>query len=135
MKTTLRERRSFIALAGRQGSCSYNEHNKARFHRLGNRILQDLAELFGLQPNQFDLRSNMAGIAVSGEVTLHSDGLYIQFSQSCVRGLEILYRSCKHRKDYTGGPNCWLPWSALEDLTVTAKQLALTIRQSKPAAN
>src|SRR5262249_6523585 len=50
--------------------------------------------------------SNEAGIAVSGEITLHADRLYVQVSQSAM-GYDsgILFRSCRDRRDYVGGMN------------------------------
>ncbi len=60
---------------------------------------------------QFDLRFNPGGIAVWGEVTLHTETRYIQASHGCDLG--VLVRTCKGRKDYTGGMNHWLPFSML----------------------
>ena len=46
------------------------------------------------------------GTAVSGEITLHGDHLYVQVSQSALGSHSgILFRTCKGRKDYVGGPN------------------------------
>jgi len=55
------------------------------------------------------VRSNMGGIAVSGEVWLHAAHLFVQLSESCVQspGVEVLYRSCSRRGDCTGGVNQW----------------------------
>ena len=79
---------------------------KAAFHSKGKAFMRKLAAELGLVKGSFDVRSNMGGIAVSGEITLHSDSLYVQLSESCMhRGGSLLYRSCKGRKDYTGGPN------------------------------
>jgi hypothetical protein len=44
--------------------------------------LKALADALRLSSGEFDLRSNKGGIAVSGEVTLHGDDLYVQVSQS-----------------------------------------------------
>ena len=44
-----------------------------------------------------------AGTAVSGEITLHGDHLYVQVSQSALGSHSgILFRTCKGRKDYVG---------------------------------
>ncbi|NDF13658.1 MAG: hypothetical protein EB060_12700 [Proteobacteria bacterium] len=68
----------------------------------------------GLTTDQFEVRSNLGGIAVSGEVTLHTDplpgthhGIYIQVSQWCASASNstVLFRTCKSRRDYTGGAN------------------------------
>jgi hypothetical protein len=65
-----------------------------------------LAASLGFAPCAFDLRSNEAGIAVSGEVTLHADHLYVQVSQPATGSdTGILFRSCEGRRDYVGGVN------------------------------
>lgn len=92
-----------------KAALSYNEEAKSRFHRAGKKALKKIAEALDLSPDQYDIRSNKGGIAVSGEITLHTDSLYIQISESSMgRGTEILYRSCKGRKDYCGGSNNFL---------------------------
>ncbi len=81
---------------------------KQAFHRDGKAFLRSLAKSLGLREGQYDLRSNLAGPAVSGEVTLHADHLYVQLQESCLRpGVGILYRSCRSRRDYLGGHNHW----------------------------
>lgn len=85
---------------------SYNETNKDQLHRAGKKALKALAEKLKLPEGSFDVRSNKGGIAVSGEITLHSDKLYVQISESFSgRGLQVLFRTCNGRKDYTGGQN------------------------------
>lgn len=116
MPTKPNERRTFIVLVTERGSCSYNEGNKRNFHRLGKKILKEIADLMGLKPSEYDLRSNQGGIAVSGEVTLHTETLYVQFSQFVSGCGEILYRRCDGRKDYCGKRNQWMAWTMLEDL-------------------
>jgi hypothetical protein len=87
---------------------------KQKAHAAAKKILRDFAvDVLGLNTKQFEVRSNMAGIAVSGEVTLYTDafgddgkGIYIQVGQSSLgRGHSIMFRTMKHRKDYTGGHN------------------------------
>ena len=85
---------------------AYDDAAKRRFHSRARSQLRRLAATLGLQPGAYELRSNLAGIAVSGEITLHGDCLYVQASQSVMgpdRGM--LFRTCKGRKDYVGGPN------------------------------
>jgi hypothetical protein len=101
--------------------CAYDEAQKRSFHTTGKRRLRTLADALGLAPDTYDLRSNMAGIAVSGEVTLHADHLYVQISQPCTGAdTGILIRSCKGRKDYTGGRNHFAPLSALNHIDTLA---------------
>lgn len=52
-------------------SCSYDEQHKRRFHTIARSRLKKLAAELNLPSGCFDLRSNKAGIAVSGEITLH----------------------------------------------------------------
>lgn len=94
---------------------SYNPKAKEKFHRTAKKVLETVAESLGLHPDQYDLRSNKGGIAVSGEVTLHADNLYVQISQPCMGpGHEILYRHCNSRKDYCGGDNHFLAIDRLD---------------------
>ena len=65
-----------------------------------------MAAALGFAPCAFDLRSNEGGIAVSGEVTLHADHLYVQVSQPATGSdTGVLFRSCRDRRDYVGGVN------------------------------
>jgi hypothetical protein len=85
---------------------AYDADAKRRFHHHARARLLKLAEELGLDPGDYDLRSNAGGIAVSGEVTLHADHLYVQASQSAMGAdTGILFRSCEGRRDYTGGRN------------------------------
>lgn len=94
-----------VSLLG--GDVSYNPFRKHAFHRAGKRLLKRIADELGLVKEQYDLRSNLGGIAVSGEVTLHTDTLYLQLSQGILWHGEarILYRRCNGRKDYCGHAN------------------------------
>ena len=105
---------------------AYDDMRKERFHRVARRQLKLLAHALSLSPAQYDLRNNRAGVAVSGEITLHTDTLYIQVSQP-FGGFDsgILIRTCQHRKDYVGGPNNF----ASLDLLHTPPELARKIRQ------
>ena len=73
----------------------YDADAKRLFHRRARRQLLDLAEALSLAPEAYDLRSNRGGIAVSGEVTLHADRLYVQVSQpgrNNFASLDLLHR-------------------------------------------
>jgi hypothetical protein len=85
---------------------SYDPEAKRQFHTHARRQLRALAAALGLGDDHYDLRSNEGGIAVSGEVTLHADRLYVQASQPATRtDTGILFRSCRDRRDYVGGVN------------------------------
>ncbi len=62
-------------------SVAYDDVRKREFHRLARRQLGLLAKALDLPSGSYDLRSNMAGIAVSGEITLHAERIYVQTSQ------------------------------------------------------
>jgi hypothetical protein len=102
-------------------SCSYNEQHKRRFHTTARSRLKKLAAELGLKPGSYDLRSNRAGIAVSGEITLHHDRIYIQVGQfGLSSGHGILIRTCRGRRDYTGGPNHLVALTMLDDIPALA---------------
>ena len=105
---------------------AYDADAKRRFHQEARRRLLELADALGLGSDDYDLRSNQGGIAVSGEVTLHADRLYVQASQPATGSdTGILFRSCEGRRDYTGGRNNF----ASLDLLHRPTELAVLIRR------
>jgi len=105
--------RDFVALAKTDVVADGNI--KLKYHSLGRRVLCAVAKELGLQSGTYDIRSNLGGPAVAGEITLHGEHLYIQFREP-ISGLEVLYRTCEGRKDYTGGVNHWMKYEDLYDL-------------------
>jgi hypothetical protein len=104
---------------------AYDPWAKRLFHTHARRRLLELAAALGFTPSSFDLRSNEAGIAVSGEVTLHAARLYVQVSQPATGSdTGILFRSCEGRRDYVGGVNNF----ASLDLLHRPAELARRIR-------
>ena len=97
----------------------YHEARKRAFHQHARKQLQALALALGLPPGL--VRNNSGGIAVSGEVTLHSENLYVQVSQSCCRLPGILIRTCKGLKDYWGGTNHFADANLLNDIPALVK--------------
>ena len=60
-----------------------------------------------------------------GEITLHHAAVYIQVSQSALGGgMGILIRTCRGRRDYTGGTNNWAPLALLDDVSALAAKVA-----------
>jgi hypothetical protein len=114
-------------------SVSYDDARKREFHRLARRQLGLLAKALDLAPGSYDLRSNMAGIAVSGEITLHAEHIYIQVSQP-FGGFDsgILIRTCKGRKDYVGGPNNFTSLDLLHDPVKLARMVKLVTHGDRP---
>lgn len=97
-------------LATLQGINSYSDDahaGKLAFHRDGPAFLRALATAIGMPTGSYTVRTNKGGIAVSGEVTLHGETLYVWMEESCVgrRGITITYRTCRGLTDYSGGRN------------------------------
>lgn len=114
--------REFIKIASQ--SVSYDADRKAEFHRRAGAVLKYLAKLLRYEKGDYDLRHNQGGIAVSGEITLHSDTLYVQIAQSAMGpDMGVLWRTCDGRKDYCGHQNQWSRWSVLEDMDDLAEQM------------
>ena len=89
---------------------------KHAFHKDGRRFLKRLAAAVGLAKGSFEVRVSRGGVAVSGEVTLHSDTLYVQLYESVIRpGVGMLYRRCRGRRDYCGEENHFADPAALDD--------------------
>jgi hypothetical protein len=102
-------------------SCAYDAAQKHLFHSNAHSRLRRLAKELGLAPGSYDLRSNQGGIAVSGEVTLHHEQVYVQVSQSALGGdLGVLIRTCRGRRDYVGGPNNFASLGRLDDVPALA---------------
>jgi hypothetical protein len=109
---------------------SYSFEAKRAFHTAARTLLLRLTkELDGYYGGRDPIRSNQGGMAVSGEITLHYNHLYVQISQSCLGDNRIvLFRSCDSRKDYTGHQNHFA--TALE--LCDSKALAARIRSVCP---
>lgn len=59
----------------------------------------------GLTLADYEIRSNLGGDAVAGEITLHTDKVYIQIHAEM--SPPVLIRECNGRKDFTGKTNNW----------------------------
>jgi hypothetical protein len=88
---------------------------KEAFHWEGRKVFRRLASHMGLLPREYDVRSNKGGIAVSGEIILHTDRVYLHLSQGMGPELSLMMRSCDGRKDYIGGKNHFAPIDVLAD--------------------
>ena len=87
---------------------AYDETAKKLFHSEGRAALRRLAEALSLDEGSFDIRSNKAGPAVSGEITLHADMLWVQFSLGPFGpDREVCFRRVRDRQDYIGERNHW----------------------------
>ena len=110
------------------GSASYNEITKAIFKRDGMKLLRKVVKLLRLQKGTYNLRYNAAGIACSGDCTLHADNFYVHFNLDCCDW--VLVRTCNGQKDYTGGRNQSFSFDELK--VRGAEGLALFIRSVVP---
>ena len=114
--------------------CAYNPEIKQRFHATARRRLRRLATALGFAPGSFDLRSNRGGIAVSGEITLHHDDVYVQVCQPATGAdAGILIRTCQGRRDYTGGRNHFAPLRLLDDEAALAAHVRAVLATKVPA--
>ncbi len=105
-------------------SVSYDAAAKKMFHSRARRQLKQLAAALGLAPGTYDLRSNQGGIAVSGEVTLHGDHLYVQVCQPATgHDTGIMFRTCQGRTDYYGGRNNFISLDALNRPDALARRI------------
>jgi hypothetical protein len=96
--------------------CAYNPAIKQRFHAGARTRLRRLAKALGFASGSYDLRSNPGGIAVSGEITLHHENVYVQVCQPATGAdTGIMIRTCQGRRDYTGGRNHYAPLRLLDD--------------------
>ena len=87
---------------------AYDAAAKKRFHRDAKTLLRRVVKVLGLRPAEYELRSNEGGVAVSGEIILHTERLYVQISQAWGLNLPlVMYRACNGRDDYTGRANRW----------------------------
>jgi len=107
-------------------------HNKERFLKGCREIAKELARLMGLAKGSYDIRTNPGGMAVSGDVHLHGERIYVALEQSCIRGLGFYYRRCEGRKDYCGKVNRWVRWERLLDLPKLAAEMKKEIELTPP---
>jgi hypothetical protein len=106
--------RTYLKLV--KSNLSYEPEAKAVFLEQSAKLARMIAGKLGLNEDQYEVRINPGGIAVSGDVILHTDKLYVNFSKSCLGPDQgFMYRSCNGRKDYSGGQNRWMKWEALLD--------------------
>ncbi len=102
-------------------STRYNDETKDLFHSRARKVCQVIADAMALPKDSYEIRSNKGGIAISGEMTLHSETLYLQIQQGSHN--DIMFRSCNGRKDYCGGSNNWASFDDLRNMERFCKAL------------
>jgi len=105
---------------------TYADEAKRQFASKGKKVLKALAKEMRLPEGSYDIRWNPGGPAVSGDIILHGESIYVDLSQTCL-GLDygFMARNCKGRQDYTGGPNNWIKWDELLNLHDLATKLSV----------
>lgn len=92
---------------------------KIRWHSQARAKLRALANALGLDAGTYDLRSHPGGIAVSGEIILHGEHIYVQVNQPFGGygnpNSGVLFRRCKGRRDYEGRRNNFAPLDLLNE--------------------
>ncbi len=101
----------------------YDQNRKLEFHAEAKKQLIKLATYLGYKKEEYDLRINLGGIAVSGETVLHTDHIYIQVFQGIGHFGDILYRSVVNKKDYKGKKNNYARLKDFNDLKAFARRL------------
>lgn len=90
---------------------SYPDNSLKKLHgKRGKKAFKCLAEELGLK--EYDVSYNPSGMIDAGYITLigmwnENNGIYISLSASGF-GLNFLYRTVSHMKDWTGGSNHFL---------------------------
>lgn len=117
-------------------SFNYNPEAKEHFKKTGIKAMKELAKLLKLKV--YDVNFNPGGIAVSGDLHLmgmwnDKNGIHIfmnkDFPTSVPAG-QIVYRTIKHMKDFSGGINNSMLFEDLASET-KLKSLLLHLRGEK----
>ena len=129
----LRRHPALVAIAHK--GIYHDEPAKKQFHADGRKAMKRLAEALRLADGSYEVRSNLGGPAVSGEITLHGEELYVQLSLGCMGpGNEVMFRRCEGRKDYRGGANHWASVRELVTPDRFAERLVRELHLTVPAA-
>ena len=111
---------------------AYDEPAKRLFHSEGRAALRRLAEALGLEEDTFGIRCNKAGPAVSGEITLHGETLWVQLSLGPFGpDREVCFRKVRDRQDHIGERN---HWGSVRELVEPERFAARIRRELKLAA-
>lgn len=87
---------------------SFDEAAKRVFHIEARSAMRRLAEALELRDGSYDVRSNKGGPAVSGEITLHGEEVWVRLSLGVFGpGNEVAFRQVRGRDDHCGDRNRW----------------------------
>lgn len=119
------DRTPLLLTLARRG-VGYDADAKASFHAEGRKAMTRLASALGLKRGEYRVRSNQAGIAVSGDVSLDTAELYIQLELGCMGpGNEVMFRNVDGSR---GGRNNWASLSELLDPERFAQRIHRELR-------
>ena len=125
--------RQLASLMLSEERAAYNPRFKEKFKKVGQKAMIELADLLELREFKWDF--NPGGIAVSGDLTLMGmwgpgNGVYVTLNKDFPNNPwgQVLYRSIKHMKDYSGGVNRWLNFEELRFPEIV-KDRVLTLRK------
>lgn len=116
----------FVRNANYKAITGYGDESisKEDWLKAGRSVLKQLVKALGLPDGSYEIRINRAGPAVSGDIILHGQWLYVNLSQTAMSNTGFYWRLCNGRKDYTGGVNQWESWNSLLDLHTLADKMA-----------
>lgn len=87
---------------------SFDEAAKRVFHHEGRQAMRRLAEALGLDPGSYDVRSDKGGVAISGDITLHGEEVWVRLSLGPFGpDHEVAFRKVRGRDDHCGDRNRW----------------------------
>lgn len=87
---------------------AHDDPAKRLFHSEGRAAMRRLADALELDEGRFDIRSAKGGPAVSGEVTLHGEDIWVQLSLGIFGpDREVCFRRVGGRNDHVGDRNLW----------------------------
>ena len=70
--------------------------------------MRRLADALGLAEADYEIRSNKGGVAVSGEITLHGEDVWVSLGLGALGAdHEICFRRVRGRRDHHGARNRW----------------------------
>lgn len=114
---------------------AYDGSAKRLFHNEGRTALRRLADALGLDDSAYDIRSNKGGPAVSGEVTLHGDNIWVQLSIGPFGSdREVCFRKVQDRSDHIGERNYWTSVRELMEPERLAVRIRRELRLAAPNA-
>lgn len=117
----------------------YDEAAKRVFHAEARSAMRRFAEALELDEGSYDIRSNKGGPAVSGEITLHGEEVWVRLSLGVFGpDNEVAFRQVRGRDDHCGDRNRWASINELltpdRFATRLRRELQLTAPQN-PSSN